>query len=87
MILARTHTSLDQQSVETLLSLAEEYGGHGKNLSQQGAGTVKGAHSDTALTSAETDLKVCYRFNDREQRNADLYQDLARALCQFDIGR
>lgn len=47
-----------QQSIETLLSLAEEYGGHGKNISQQGAGTVKGAHSDTALTSAETDLKT-----------------------------
>ncbi|CAF9908387.1 hypothetical protein IMSHALPRED_006659 [Imshaugia aleurites] len=47
-----------QQSIETLLSLAEEYGGHSKNLSQQGAGTVKGAHSDTALTSAETDLKT-----------------------------
>lgn len=54
--------TLDQQSVETLLSLAEEYGGHSKNLSQQGAGTVKGAHSDTALTSAETDLKVRFRF-------------------------
>ena len=52
---------LDQQAVETLLSLAEEYGGHSKNISQQGAGTVKGAHSDTALTSAETDLKVCNR--------------------------
>ena len=59
---APTNASLDQQSIETLLSLAEEYGGHSKNLSQQGAGTVKGAHSDTNLTSAETDLKVCYRF-------------------------
>lgn len=51
---------LDQQAIETLLSLAEEYGGHSKNISQQGAGTVKGAHSDTSLTSAETDLKVRY---------------------------
>ncbi|KAL8638019.1 MAG: hypothetical protein Q9228_004787 [Teloschistes exilis] len=47
-----------QQAIETLLNLAEQYGGHGKNLSQQGAGTVKGAHSDTALTSAETDLRT-----------------------------
>ncbi|KAI4089442.1 MAG: hypothetical protein L6R37_008036 [Teloschistes peruensis] len=47
-----------QQAIETLLNLAEQYGGHGKNLSQQGAGSVKGAHSDTALTSAETDLRV-----------------------------
>ncbi|KAL9099490.1 MAG: hypothetical protein Q9163_005017 [Psora crenata] len=48
-----------QEAVETLLSLAEQYGGHGRNVAQQGAGTVKGAHEDTALTSAETDLKVC----------------------------
>jgi len=31
-------------------------------MAQQGAGTVKGAHSDTALTSAETDLKVFIGF-------------------------
>ncbi|KAL8998295.1 MAG: hypothetical protein Q9169_002609 [Polycauliona sp. 2 TL-2023] len=47
-----------QQAIETLLNLAEEYSGHGKNMSQQGAGSVKGAHSDNALTSAETDLRV-----------------------------
>lgn len=63
----------DQQAVETLLSLAEEYGGHGKNLSQQGAGTIKGAHSDTALTSAETDLKVCFRLFVRKRQYADRY--------------
>ncbi|KAI4194683.1 MAG: hypothetical protein LQ348_002578 [Seirophora lacunosa] len=47
-----------QQAVETLLNIAEEYSGHGKNISKQGAGSVKGAHSDTALTSAETDLRT-----------------------------
>lgn len=47
-----------QQAIETLLNLAETYGGHSKNLSQQGAGTVKGAHSDNALTTAEADLKT-----------------------------
>ncbi|KAL9040803.1 MAG: hypothetical protein Q9180_001687 [Flavoplaca navasiana] len=47
-----------QQAIETLLNLAEEYSGHGKNLSQQGAGSVKGAHGDSALTSAETDLRT-----------------------------
>lgn len=83
---ASADTLLDQQAIETLLSLAEEYGGHSKNLTQQGAGTVKGAHTDTALTSAETDLKVRHRFLGREQRNADLYQDLTRALRQLHIG-
>lgn len=42
--------------------MAEQYGGHGKNLTQQGAGTVKGAHSDNALTAAETDLRVRVGF-------------------------
>lgn len=47
-----------QQAIETLLNLAEQYGGHAKNVSQQGAGTVKGAHEDTALNAAEADLKT-----------------------------
>ncbi|KAI4163415.1 MAG: hypothetical protein LQ342_002922 [Letrouitia transgressa] len=52
-----------QQAIETLLTLAEQYGGHGRNLGQQGAGSVKGAHSNTALTTAETDLrKLLERF-------------------------
>lgn len=49
---------LDQQAIDTLLSLAEEYGGHSKNLTVQAAGTVKGAHTDSALTTAEADLKT-----------------------------
>ena len=53
---------LDQQAIETLLSLAEQYGGHAKNVSQQGAGTVKGAHEDAALSAAEADLRVCHRI-------------------------
>jgi len=52
------NTIPDQQAIETLLSLAEEYAGHGRNLAGQGAGTVKGAHSDDSLQRVETDLKV-----------------------------
>ena len=78
---------LDQQAIETLLSLAEQYGGHSKNLSQQGAGTVKGVHSDYALTIVETDLKVCHRVRVREQRNADLNQDTSRTFRQFHVCR
>lgn len=51
-------TTTDQQAIETLLNLAENYAGHAQNLGQQTAGTVKGAHSDTALTQAENDLRV-----------------------------
>ena len=49
---------LDQQAIDTLLSLAEEYAGHSKNLTVQATGTVKDAHADTALTTAEADLKT-----------------------------
>ena len=76
---------LDQQAIETLLGLAETYGGHGKNLSQQGAGTVKGAHTDDALTTAEADLRVCCRIYRREQSHADSDQDSYRTLCQFNF--
>ena len=48
----------DTQAIETLLSLAETYGGHSKNLTQQSAGTVKGAHTDDSITAAEANLKV-----------------------------
>ena len=48
-----------QRAIETLLSLAERYAGHGKSLGQQSAGTVQGAHQeDDALTRAEADIKV-----------------------------
>lgn len=47
-----------QQAIETLLSLAETYGGHANTLSNQGAGTVKGAHEDNSLRSVEANLKT-----------------------------
>lgn len=47
-----------QRAIETLLRLAEQYAGHGKNLGQQTTGTVQGAHRDDALQLAEADLKV-----------------------------
>jgi hypothetical protein len=48
-----------QRAIETLLRLAEQYGGHTRNVTQQATGTVKGAHSDDALQTAEADIKVC----------------------------
>jgi len=47
-----------RQAIDTLLSLAEEYSGHTKNLANQSAGTVQGARSDNSLQQAETDLKT-----------------------------
>jgi hypothetical protein len=51
--------SSDQQAIDTLLSLAETYGGHATNVTSQSKGTVKGAHDDNGLQSAEANLKVC----------------------------
>ncbi|KAF1834695.1 hypothetical protein BDW02DRAFT_549830 [Decorospora gaudefroyi] len=47
-----------QRAIETLLNLAEQYTGHGRNLGQQSKGSVQGAHQDDALKTAEADLKV-----------------------------
>lgn len=47
-----------QRAIETLLRLAEQYAGHGKNLGKQATGTVQGAHQDDALQTAEADLKT-----------------------------
>ncbi|AEO69099.1 uncharacterized protein THITE_2053088 [Thermothielavioides terrestris NRRL 8126] len=44
------------QAIETLLDLAEEYGGHANRLAKGGSGTVKDARS--SLVQAETDLKT-----------------------------
>lgn len=50
-----------------MLSLAETYGGHSKNVAQQGQGTVKGAHDDNNLQRAEANLKVCLGlYNDNK---------------------
>ncbi|TGJ86658.1 hypothetical protein E0Z10_g2112 [Xylaria hypoxylon] len=45
-----------QQAITTLLDLAEQYGKHGKSLTNGGAGTVKQTRS--AFAAAEADLKV-----------------------------
>jgi hypothetical protein len=47
-----------QQAIETLLRLAEEYGGHSKTIANDSQGTVKGVRSDNSLRNAETNLKT-----------------------------
>lgn len=48
-----------QRAIDTLLTLAERYAGHGRDVAQQGKGSVQGAHQDDSLQMAEADLKVC----------------------------
>lgn len=50
-----------QQAIDTLLRLAENYSGHGKNLAKDSTGTVKGARQDSHLSSAEKYFRVCNR--------------------------
>lgn len=45
-----------QQAMQTLLTLAEEYGGHANKMAQGGAGTAQEARS--SLAAAEADLKT-----------------------------
>ena len=53
------------------------------DVAQQGARTVKGARTDDALTTAETDLKVRYRYPVWEQRNADLSKTLLERFANY----
>ena len=73
----------DQQAIETLLSLAEQYGGHGKTVGSQSVGSVQGAHTDDSLKGMEANLKVCHRLSRRQQIHADELQDPHRALRQL----
>lgn len=47
-----------QRAIDTLLRLAEEYTGHTKSVAADSKGTVKGAHEDNSLQSAEANLKT-----------------------------
>ncbi|KAE8451477.1 hypothetical protein EG329_003550 [Mollisiaceae sp. DMI_Dod_QoI] len=46
-----------QQAITTLLDLAEEYATHANTIGEHSTGAVKGAHADTSLQRAETDLR------------------------------
>ncbi|KAK5449969.1 hypothetical protein LTS15_008542 [Exophiala xenobiotica] len=74
-----------QQAIETLLSLAETYGGHGRNVAQQSQGAVKGAHDDNSLQRAEANLKTLLErfanstsFDDLFDALNDIYRDADR---------
>ncbi|KAL9113147.1 MAG: hypothetical protein Q9227_002759 [Pyrenula ochraceoflavens] len=65
-----------QQAIETLLSLAETYAGHGRDMSTAGAGTVKGAHTDESLKTAETDLKTLIERFANSTSTEDLFDSI-----------
>ena len=74
-------TRTDQQAIETLLRLAEEYGGHAHTVGTQSADSVKGAHTDDALQNAEADLRV--RVLDFSHRSRPILIDLKTLIERF----
>lgn len=67
-----------QRAIETLLNLAEQYSGHGRDLGAQGKGSVQGAHQNDALQTAEADLKTLLeRF-----ANNTSFDDLIESINQ-----
>ena len=63
------------------MRLAEEYGGHAHTVGTQSAGSVKGAHTDDALQTAEADLRV--RDLDFVHRTRPILIDLKRLIERF----
>lgn len=67
-----------QRAIDTLLTLAERYAGHGRDVAQQSKGTVQGAHQDDSLQMAEADLKTLLeRF-----ANSTSFDDLIDSINQ-----
>lgn len=73
------------EAIDTLITLAETYSGHGKVIAQQGAHQAKGARQDNYLQSAEHNLKaIIERFADNTSTGDlvdainDIYRDADR---------
>jgi hypothetical protein len=49
---------IDQDAIESLLSLAEEYGRRWRDTSKQGTEKFKGVREETELGNLETKLRV-----------------------------
>ncbi|KAI9646554.1 hypothetical protein NHQ30_004549 [Ciborinia camelliae] len=47
-----------KQAIDTLLDLAEQYGGHAQHIGSQGSGALKDARANDSLKAAEIDLKT-----------------------------
>jgi hypothetical protein len=63
-------------AVDTLLDLAEQYAGHASNITQQSIGSVQGAHADTSLQRAESDLKILIERFANNTSSDDLWDSI-----------
>ncbi|KAF7552177.1 hypothetical protein G7Z17_g4512 [Cylindrodendrum hubeiense] len=64
------------QAIQTLLSLAENYGKHGRTLGQGGAGTAKEAR--TGFAAAEADLRTLIERFANGTSTADLWESIGQ---------
>lgn len=48
----------DQQAVETLLTMAEEYAGHTKNVSKQGGSSARGVLKTNSVQAVQYNLRT-----------------------------
>lgn len=58
ILVANGISLIDQKAIETLLNLVEKYGQHGRDVSQQGTGTVKDVRGNENVRVVETNLRV-----------------------------
>ncbi|KAL1997027.1 hypothetical protein VTN49DRAFT_7892 [Thermomyces lanuginosus] len=65
-----------RRAVETLLSLAENYGGHAQNVAQQGAGAARGAQANTNLQKAKDNLKTLIERFANSTSTDDLFDSI-----------
>lgn len=63
-------------AINTVLDLLERYSHHAANLASQTAGTVDGAHNDSALQTAEQDLKILIERFANSTSSDDLFDSL-----------
>ncbi|KAJ0420105.1 hypothetical protein BJY00DRAFT_143092 [Aspergillus carlsbadensis] len=47
-----------QEAIETLLDLAEKYGGRGRHMAQQGSGSVQGTRGSSSVSRMEKNLRT-----------------------------
>ncbi|KAL4913403.1 hypothetical protein BDW62DRAFT_192744 [Aspergillus aurantiobrunneus] len=65
-----------QQAIETLLDLAEKYGGRSRHMAQQGTGSVKGTRGGGTIQSMEKNLRTLIERFANSTSMDDLFDSL-----------
>ncbi|KAI9376017.1 hypothetical protein BJX61DRAFT_26997 [Aspergillus egyptiacus] len=73
-----------QQAVETLLDLAEKYGGHSREMTQQGSGTFQGTRSQGPVQRMEKNLRTLIERFANSTSMDDLFESLEQIYRDAD---